>query len=103
MPLMIPEPQLFNSCSCEKLCAFLVALTLFGQTVLEAVEFDGQFCGGTINIEMIDTDRVLAPELEPGKTSCPQNAPQFFFLLRLLAPETAGLGCDIHGEKRKRG
>src|SRR2546430_17342484 len=41
-PLVIPEPQLFDSFSREKRCAFLVALKVIRQAVLEPVQLDAR-------------------------------------------------------------
>ena len=99
---MIPETQFFNPSRRKKLFALLVSPTLLRQAVLNSVEFNGQLCGGTIEIECVNPDRMLPAEFESGKSSRSQCEPQFFFLLGLLAPESAGIGSGIHGEKRRR-
>ena len=40
VPLMIPKPQLFDALRREKMFALLIALTLRGQAVLKAIQFD---------------------------------------------------------------
>jgi hypothetical protein len=49
LPLMIPEPEFFNAGSRKNVLALLVVPLSFRQTMPKAVEFDGQFCAGTIN------------------------------------------------------
>ena len=99
LPLMIPEAQFFDAGSRKKLFAFLVMPLLFRQTVLKAVEFDGQLCGRTVNIQRVDSHRMLAAEFESRKTTSTQHAPKFFFFLGLLTAQTAGVGDGAHGQE----
>src|SRR5207247_6407079 len=72
LPLMIPEAQFFDSLRFQKPLSLLITLMLLGHSVLKAVEFDGELCGRTIEIESVNPSRMLATELESGKSSRPQ-------------------------------
>jgi len=95
-PLMIPEPEFLNAESLKKLCALLIVPLLLRQTMLETVEFDGQFRGRTINIKKVNPNWMLAPEFESGEPPGPEHAPKFFFFLGLLSAQAAGLGDRAH-------
>ena len=97
LPLMIPEPEFFNAGSRKELVALFIVSLSFRQTVLKAVELDGQFCGGTIKIKKVNPHWMLASEFESGKTSGTQRAPKFFFLTGLLMAQSAGDGDGTHG------
>src|SRR5262245_45636660 len=88
-PLMIPEAQLFDAFSSEKLLTLPVTLPLRWQAVLKAVEFHGKFCCGAIEIEVVNADWMLAAKFESGEAPGTQSAPQLFFLVRLFASEAA--------------
>ena len=66
------------------------------QSVLEPVQFNGQFCGRTIEIENVISSWMLAAEFESRKAPGPQGAPQLLFFVCLFATETAGAGGRIH-------
>jgi hypothetical protein len=67
-PLMIPESQLFNIPRRQKLFSLFIVLALSRHTVLKAVRFNGQLCCGTIEIEDVFPNSVLAAELEADKS-----------------------------------
>jgi len=96
---MIPEPEFFDASRRKNICALLIVPLSFGLTMLEAVEFDGQFCGGTVEIKKVTPHWMLASEFKSGKTSGTQHMPKFFFFLGLLTAQTAGVGDGTHGEK----
>src|SRR2546425_12529481 len=93
---MIPEAQFFDALRGEKSLSLLVSRALLRQTVLESVKFDRELCCRTIEIESVNSSRMLAAEFESGESSRPQCMPEFLFLLRLLTTESAGVGCGIH-------
>jgi hypothetical protein len=101
-PLMIPKSHFFDALRNEKMLTFLIALVLSRQTVLEAIQFNGQFCDRTIKIEEVFALRMLPAEFEAGKTPRPQSPPQFPFLIRLFAAQTAGVADRIHGRSVNR-
>jgi hypothetical protein len=99
LPLMIPEPEFFDAGRHKKICALFIVPLSFRHAVLKAIEFDGQFCGGTINIQEVNSHWMLASEFESGKTSGAQHAPKFLFFPGLLTAQTAGVGDGAHGKK----
>ncbi len=66
------------------------------QSVLEAVQFNGYLCCGTVEVENMLSQRVLPAKFEPRKTTGPQGAPQFLFLVRLFLTEAASIAGGIH-------
>jgi len=99
---MVPKTHFFNSVSSQKLFASGIVSLLYRKPMLRAVKFDGKFCGGTIEIEPVDAERVLAAEFESGETARFQGGPQFLFILRLLAPQAAGIGGGIHVDEDRK-
>ncbi len=72
VPLMVPKSQFFDSFRGQKLFSHLVPLMLFRQPMLESIEFNGQLCNWAIEIEDIDSNRMLTAKFESGKTPCSQ-------------------------------
>jgi hypothetical protein len=62
--LMVPEPKDFDALPGEVLVSFLIFGSLFGKTVTTTVQYDGEFCGWAIEIQIIDAAGVLAAEFE---------------------------------------
>lgn len=93
---MIPEPEFLNAESLEKLRALLIVPLWPRQAVLKAIQFNGQFGGGTINIEKVNPHWMLAPEFESGEPPGLEHPPKFFFFLGLLTAQTAALGDTAH-------
>lgn len=99
---MIPKTQFLNPFSGEKLFPLGITLLLLRQTVLKAIEFNRQLCGGTKEIEEVFSDDMLSAKLESSKTSRPQRAPQLFFFFGLFPTQSTCIGSLIHEAKRKK-
>jgi hypothetical protein len=95
-PLTVPETQFFKALGGQEFLPFGIVLLLHRKPVLGAVQFDGEFCGGTIEIEPVDANRVLPAKFESGEAAGFQDVPQFFFIIRLLAAQAACIGDGIH-------
>ncbi|HEX5223298.1 MAG TPA: hypothetical protein VFZ59_27305 [Verrucomicrobiae bacterium] len=65
----------YDALRIQKLSPPFIALHLFRQSVLKAVELNGQLCGRTIEIEIVVTSLVLAAKFEPCKPSGFQCVP----------------------------
>jgi hypothetical protein len=96
-PLMIPESEFLDAESFEKLRALLIVPLLLRHAMLKTIQFDGQFCGGTINIQKVNPHWMLAAKFESSKSPSPEHPPKFFFFLGLLSAEAAGFGDNAHG------
>lgn len=97
VPLAVPEAELGDAFGGQDVRTGLVVLDLFGEAVLEAVEFDGQARGGAVEVQEVVADRMLAAELEPGEATGSQGAPEFAFFVGLLATQATGGGSGVHG------
>jgi len=86
-PLTIPEAEFFDALSCQKLRAFRVQLRLFRQTVLKSIEFNGQLGGGTIEVEVVVVQGLLAAKFEAGKATGFQRLPELPFFIGLLSAQ----------------
>ena len=65
--------------------AAVILLDFLWLTVLEAIPFDAQSCGGTIEIQNIITDHVLPTEFETGELPPSQSLPKLLFVRSLRA------------------
>ena len=68
-PLVVPKAEFFDVFFHQELFPFRVVLLLVWQAMLEAVQFHGEAGGGTEEIQVVDARRMLAAELETGKTT----------------------------------
>ena len=68
-PLPVPKPHLFNAFAGEKLFSLHVVLLLLREAMLGPVQFDRESGSGTVEIEEVVLDGMLAPELESGESS----------------------------------
>ena len=98
-PLIVPEAHFPDAFADEIALPFLITLTLFGQAVMKAIQFDGQLRVGTKEIEIVSAVRMLAAEFEAGEATGAQGAPQLLFLVGLVAPEFAGDRGGIHPDR----
>lgn len=96
-PLMIPIAQFFDAFRRQINRANLVTLLLLRQAVLEAIQFHREPGCRTVEIEEVDSLRVLAAKLESGKTSPAEGAPEFLFLIRLVVAKSPRNGGGVHG------
>ena len=87
---MIPESEYFDAFFCQAPAARFILLDPFGNTMLKAVELDGEFSAGAIKIQNVITNHVLPPKFEPGELSSSQLAPKLLFFLRLSASKSTG-------------
>ena len=66
-------------------------LHLLGQAVMKSIQFHGQLCGGTIEVEIeveiVVTQLVLAAEFEAGKPPRFQRLPELLFFVGLVATQ----------------
>src|SRR5436190_11206491 len=100
-PLMIPEPQFFDSLQHENIFSFLISQPLFRYAMMKPVKFNGQLCNRTIKIQGVDPNRMLPRNLESRKTSGLQGAPQLLFFLRLLTTKSPCVSWGVHVESVK--
>ena len=92
-PLMIPKAKFPNVLILEERASFLVLLYLLRQAVLETVKLDGQTGRRAIEIQKVNSGRMLAAKFEPGETMASQRAPELLFFIGLVATKLAG-GLD---------
>jgi len=60
-----------------------------------AVQFDSQLCAGTIEIQDVTVERMLAAELKAGKISISQMSPKNSLRLsRLLSQQSSAMHND---------
>jgi hypothetical protein len=98
---MIPEAQFLNVLLLQKRAAFLVMLHLFRQTVLKTIQLHIQPGVGAIEIQDVNSLRMLPAKFETGESMTPQRAPEFFFVVRLVGTKLAG-GLDrVHAERMR--
>ena len=71
-------------------------MALLRQSVLKPIQFDGQLCDGTKEVEGVFTQRMLTAKFKSSKTPRSQSAPQLLFFVRLFATETTGVVRGIH-------
>jgi len=94
--LVIPETQHFDALFRKKLVSLFIPRPLVGKTMSAAVEFHGQFRHRAIEIEKVDTARVLTAEFEFIETAVTEQTPQAFLgicgFLAEFAGEAAGGG-----------
>ena len=64
-----------------------VIFHIFGECMLAAIEFDGQFCANTVEVDDIATNGMLATKLKAGKGANAENRPQFAFGIRGFGAE----------------
>lgn len=64
-------------------------LNLFRQAVVETIQFNGQLCGGAIEVDVEVADLMLAAEFESGEASGFQSMPQLSFLVGLISAQQA--------------
>lgn len=87
---MIPKSKRFNSLLIEKFLSHFVALQTFGQTVLEAVQFNRQLRVRTVKVQDVFTDQMLPTKFETGKASSSKFTPEFLFIIRLIVSQLPG-------------
>jgi hypothetical protein len=75
----IPEPQFLDAPALEILPSFSVMHLLFGMTVSNPIQLDGQSGLLTEEIERVTTDRMLAAKLVTVKSPITKPTPHQFF------------------------
>ena len=100
-PLAIPEPQFLNALARKIFSPLLVCLRVFRKTVLEPVQFNGQTCVRTIEIQNISPGWMLSAKLKSRKASSSQRLPKLLFLFRLFPSQTTRLSCGTHAAQVK--
>src|SRR5262249_6369639 len=95
--LVIPETQHFDALRSEELVSLLIPRPLIREAVTAAVQFDGQLGARAVEIEEVDTARVLATELEVAETAISKQAPETLLrvggFLAEVTGKVAGSGC----------
>jgi hypothetical protein len=92
-PLMIPKSQFLNVLFLQKCAALLVVLHLLRDTVLKTVKLDVQPRCRAIEIQEVNSNRMLAAKFESREAMASQRAPELFFLIGLVTTKLAG-GLD---------
>jgi len=98
-PPVIPESQFLNVLFLQIRAALLVMLHLLRQAMLKTVKLHVQPGSGAIKIQNINPARMLASEFESRKAMAPQRAPEFLFLVCLIAAKLAGDLFEAHSGK----
>ncbi len=93
LPLVIPKSQFLNVLFLQKNAARLVVLHLLRQAVLKTVKLHVQPRRRAIEIQNINSRRMLPAKFESGEAVASQRAPQFLFFVSLVTTKLAG-GLD---------
>ena len=93
LPLVIPKSQFLNALFLQKSAARVVVLHLLWQAVLKTVQLDVQPRRRAIEIQKINSRRMLPAKFESGEAVASQRAPQFLFFVGLVTPKLTG-GLD---------
>ena len=97
----IPESQRLDATRLQKLFPLSVVFQLVGKTVLTAVQLNIQFRLLAKEIQMVNTDGMLAAKFITAETTVAQPAPDEFFRPRILFAKLAGafdVGHDVNLE-----
>jgi len=90
---MIPKSQFLNILFFQKSATRRIELHLLRQAVLKTVQFHIQPRRRAIEIQNINSRWMLSAKFESGETVASQRAPQFLFVVGLVATKLAG-GLD---------
>ena len=93
LPLVIPKSQFLNVLFLQKSAARLVVLHLLRQTVLKTVKLHVQPRRRAIEIQKINSRRMLPAKFKSGEAMTSQRAPQFLFFAGSVPTKLAG-GLD---------
>ena len=88
--MRIPEPQCLDAARLQKFFPLRIMFPLVGKTMLAAVQFHVQRRLFAEEIQMVDADGMLAPELVADETPVAQPAPDKFFCPCFLFAKLAG-------------
>jgi len=88
--LVIPKAQHLDALFREKPISLFILGMLVGKTVPAAVEFDGEFRDGAVEIEVVNTACILAAEFEFGEASITKQAPKALLGVSRFLAELAG-------------
>ena len=100
-PLMIPEAQFSDVLICQEFRAGFVVLDLFRGTVVKAIEFNRKLGLRAVEIQGINSDRMLSPKFETSKAVAAQRAPKLFLFVGLVAAKSAGSLNRVHTERMR--
>ena len=89
VPLVIPETEFFDTFRIQVFCPLPIVLPLLRQSMLKAIQFNGQLCRGAIEVEIVFADLVLATKFESGKASGFKRLPELLFFVGLIATQKA--------------
>ncbi len=90
---MVPKSQFLNALFLQKSAARFVVLHLLRQAVLKTVKLHFQPRRRAIEIQKINSRRMLPAKFESGETVASQRAPQILFFVGLVTTKLAG-GLD---------
>ena len=93
LPLVIPKSQFLNILFLQKGAAHFVMLHLLRQAVLITIKLHVQPRYRAIEIQNINSRRMLPAKFETGEAVASQRAPQFLFFVGLVTTKLAG-GLD---------
>jgi hypothetical protein len=82
----------------QKLFSFRVVTLLVGKTMLATIEFNGQFCFLTKEIQTVNAERMLATEFIANEPPITQPVPHEFFRPRFLFAKLPGAFNIGHAE-----
>ena len=94
---MIPEAQHFDPLLSEELVSLFVLCPLVGEAVSTAIELDGEFRDGAVEIKVVSAAGVLPAEFEFVETPITQKPPEAFLGVGGVLTE---LGERIPGRRR---
>ena len=102
LQLPIPETNLFDAHRSEKLCSLSIVSMLGRMPMMSAVEFDRETGFHAVEVEVVNSTRVVATEFVGAETPVTQPTPHELFRPSLLLALSAGAGCIGHGGSLKR-
>ncbi len=87
--LPIPEAKLLDAHRSKKPRPHGIVSLLPGKTMLPAIKFNREACFHAIEVEEVNSDRMVAAELVGAETTIAQPAPHLFFSPSLFLPQRA--------------
>ena len=84
-PLTVPKAKHRDAIVSQKSFPHLIAFELSRCSVFEAVQFDRQLGQGTVEVQKIRCERMLAAKFESVKSPVAQRVPELSLNVRLIA------------------
>ncbi|GEM_PF-2471271 len=100
--LPVPETQFLDAHRSEKFCSLRIVSSLSRMPMLSTVKLDGEARFHTIEVEVVNSARVIASEFVRTETAIPQPTPHKLFCPSLLLSQSAGAFGIAHERKLER-